>query len=90
MSDTSRQFAERWRRGAEAGERPRMTDKLVASTRLHAPRRPVYLHACWKQAMSIRCHAEQYTGFLRICPVGAANARPHYLIRLADDLRCSM
>ena len=23
-----------------------MTDKLVASTRLHAPCRPVYLHAC--------------------------------------------
>ena len=48
----------RWRRGAEARERACMTDKLVASTRLHAPLRPVYLHACWKQAMSIRCHAE--------------------------------
>ena len=73
VSDTARQFAERWRRGAETGERPRMTDKLVAGTRLHAPRRPVYLHACRKQAMSIRCHTEQYTGFRRICPVGAAN-----------------
>jgi hypothetical protein len=50
-----------------------MTDKLVASTRLHAPCRPVYLHACRKQAMSIRCHAEQYTGFPFACPVGAAN-----------------
>jgi len=50
-----------------------MTDKLVASTRLHAPYRPVYLHACRKQAISIRCHAEQYTGFRRTCPAGAAH-----------------
>ena len=81
---------ERWRRGAKAGERPRMTDKPVAGTRLNAPRRPVYLHTCRKQALSIRCHADQYAGFLRICPAGAANPRPRYLIRLADELRCSL
>ena len=57
-----------WQRGAEVGEHPRITDKQVANPRLHASGCPTYLHTPWKRAMSIRCHAEYYTGFPSPCP----------------------
>lgn len=57
-----------WQRRAEVGEHPRITDKQVANPRLHASGCPTYLHTPWKRAMSIRCHAEYYTGFPSPCP----------------------